>query len=231
MAFWTFTLTRAPSKLENVNFLIKNEKSLWKEKILQAVLPMVKSGTDLSPQFTESLRKNINSLPWVKKCEVKAIGNILTIEIWEERASFYLTFNKKIYTIGKNGCVLETTSHPRLKIPIFFFKGKISPFLTENSCLKLKNSVRILTELLRNRLKEIELEGYKPEITLLDTGVQLAFHTPPFLVYLGMEKDEWEKFIQLLKERKLFKPGIYDFRYSQLLLIKGRRRECYLKRF
>ena len=227
--FGIYVAVNAPSKLRKVNFLIEGKSGLWREEILKNVLSMIKPGTDLTPQFMESLTENIEGLPWVRKCELETKGSALTVKIWEEEVSFYLSFGGKVYAIGKNGFVLGTSTRPELRVPVFFFKGKNLPFLAENGFLKVRNSVRIMVELTRTRLKEIKLRGYKPEVTLLDTGVQLVFHKPPFLVYLGMEESEWKEFEWLFKEKKLFKPGIYDLRYSQLLVVKGRKRECCLK--
>ena len=226
VSFGVYTAVNAPSKLKKVEFLVESQRSLWREKILKDILPLVRPGVDLTPQFVESLKESIERLPWVERCKLEAKGSTLTIKVWEEKASFNLAFGGKIYVIGRNGFVLGITSRPEFQVPTFFFKGKNFPFLAENGFLRIKNSVKIMVELTRTRLKEIELEGYKPEITLLDTGVQLAFHKPPFLVYLGMEESEWEEFDKLFREKKLFRPGIYDLRYSQLLVVKGRRREC-----
>jgi len=220
-----YGIVTAPSKLSQVKFVVVEKKGPWKADISQYVLSYVHVGQDLTPDFLSNLKEEIEALPWVKKCDLDVKGGRLTVRIWETHPEFVLISGKETYLISENGFVLEKGIERENGYPVFFYRGKSSPFTVVNGFLMLKKSVKMELKLLSSKLSEIELEGKKPEISLLDSGVQLAFKSPPLLIYLGIGGDAWEHFNKMLKEG-FFKPGIYDFRFEQMMVIKGRQEKC-----
>lgn len=223
--FVLYGIYTAPSKLNQIEFVVVEKKGPWKADISQYVLSYVQMGQDLTPRFLSNLRNTVKSLPWVKKCDIEIKGGKLTVKIWETSPRLVLIFDRDSYLIGNNWFVLQKGVKTTGSYPIFFYRGKTSPFTVVNGFLKLKRSVKMELELLNSKLNEIELKGKKPEVSLLDSGVQLAFKNPPLLVYLGIGGSGWKQFEELSKEN-FFKPGIYDFRFEQMLVIKGRQEKC-----
>ena len=220
-----YGIVTAPSKLSQVEFVVLEKTGPWKVDISQYVLSYVHVGQDLTPEFLSNLKEEIEALPWVKKCDLDVKGGKLIVKIWETRPEFILISDKETYLIGENGFVLKKGIRKKSGYPVFFYRGKSSPFTVINGFLMLKKSVKMELNLLSSKLSEIELEGRKPEISLLDSGVQLAFRSPPVLIYLGIGGDAWEQFNKLSKEN-FFKPGVYDFRFEQMMVIKGRQEKC-----
>ena len=220
-----YGIATAPSKLKRVEFVVVERTGSWKANISQYVLSYVRSGQDLTPDFLSVLRKQVESLPWVRSCKVYVRNDTLIIEIWETHPSYILFFDRMSYLIGEDGYVLEQGSKIQGKYPIFFYKGRVSPFTVVNGFLKLRKSVKMELELLKSKLKEIKLSGRNPQVSLLDCGVQLAFKSPPLLVFLGVGSSGWEQFERLSKSG-FMKPGIYDFRFEEMLVIEGRKEEC-----
>ena len=221
-----YGVATAPSKLKKIEFVIVEKNGSWKANISQYVLSYVHSGQDLTPDFLSVLKEQVEALPWVRSCDVYVEGGTLTIKIWEARPSYVLFFDKKGYLIGEDGFVLEQETRVRGKYPMFFYKGKSSPFTAENGFLRVKKSVKIEMELLKSKLKEIKLNGRNPQVSLLDCGVQLAFKSPPVLVFLGVGGGSGWNYFERLSGNNFLKPGIYDFRFEEMLLIKGRKERC-----
>lgn len=220
-----YGIVTAPSKLSQVEFIVVEKTGPWKADISQYLLSYVHVGQDLTPDFLSNLKEEVEALPWVKKCDLDVKGGKLTVKIWETRPEFILISDKEIYLIGENGFVLKKGVGRENGYPIFFYRGKSSPFTTVNGFLILKKSVKMELKLLSSKLSEIELERKKPEISLLDSGVQLAFKSPPVLIYLGIWGDAWEQFNKMSK-KGFFKPGVYDFWFEQMMVIKGRQEKC-----
>ena len=230
LGFFLYGMVSAPSKLNQVEFVVVEKSGSWKEEISKYVLSYVRLGQDLTPEFVSALKSEIESLPWVNRCELSVKGGTLTVKIWEARPEFILLFGKKSYLIGENGFVLKEGSTIPSGYPIFFYRGKSSPFTVVNGFLKIKKSVKMELRLIKSKLNEIKLKGRKPEISLLDCGVQLAFKRPPVLVYLGIgEINSWRRFEEL-SQKDFLKPGVYDFRFEQMLIVEGRQGKCSAKK-
>ncbi len=227
--FVLYGVYTAPSRLNQIEFVVVEKKGLWKADISQYVLSYVQMGQDLTPRFLSNLKNTVKSLPWVKKCDIEVKGGKLTVKIWETSPRLVLIFDRDSYLIGNNWFVLQKGVKTTKNYPIFFYRGKTSPFTVINGFLKLKRSVKMELELLNSKLNEIELNGKKPEVSLLSSGVQLAFRNPPVLVFLGIGGSGWDRFRELSK-KGFFKPGIYDFRFEQMVVIRGRQEECSVKR-
>ena len=219
----------APAKLEKLSFVVVEGKEPWEANISQYVLSYVRMGQDLTPDFLTALKRDVESLPWVSRCKLEVKGTALTIKVWETKPSFVLVFGKKNYLIGENGYVLEEGERLAGGYPSFFYRGRMSPFVVEGGFLRVRKSVKMEIGLVESKLREINVEGLKPEISLLDSGVQVMFKKPPVLVYLGIDADSWNEFEKLEKE-KFLKPGVYDFRFAQLLLVKGRQEKCLVRK-
>ena len=229
-AIFLYGVVTAPSKLSQIEFVVVEKSGPWKADISQYVLSYVHVGQDLTPEFLSNLKKEIEALPWVEKCRLKVDGGKLTVQIWETHPKFVLIADRETYLIGENGFVLKKGVGKIGSYPVFFYKGKYAPFTVKNGFLMLKKSVKMELKLLSSKLSEIELKGKKPEISLLDSGVQLAFKSPPFLVYLGIGGDAWDRFSRLSR-KGFFKPGVYDLRFEQMMVIKGRQEKCLGKKF
>ncbi len=225
VAVFAYGVFTAPSKLTQVEFVVVEKSGPWKADISQYVLSYVHVGQDLTPEFLSNLKEEIEALPWVKKCKLEVNGGKLTVEIWETRPKFVLISDRETFLIGENGFVLKKGVGRKEAYPVFFYRGKTSPFTVVNGFLMLKKSVKMELKLLNSKISEIELEGKKPEISLLDSGVQLAFKSPPVLIYLGIGGDAWDRFSEISKKGFL-KPGVYDFRFEQMMVIKGRQEKC-----
>jgi len=223
--FISYLLLNAPSKLENVSFIIVKKTGPWKEKIVQNALLFLRPGLDISPEIVDEVEKKLSSLPWVEKCRVSVKGGNLSVEIWEEPVAYGLSFEGKTYLIGKNGFVLSDELDRNFNGEIFSYRGKTSPFFSENGFLRVKNSVKIEINLVKSKLKELKLDRGNFHIILQDVGVALSLKRPPSLIYLGYEGSSWERFLSLLR-RGFLKPGIYDLRYSDMLILRGRNRNA-----
>lgn len=218
----------APAKLEKLSVVVEGKGS-WKADISQYVLSYVHMGQDLTPETLAALEKDVESLPWVSKCKLEVKGTTLIIRVWETKPSFILVFGKKNYLIGENGYILGEEERLAGGYPNFFYRGKLSPFIVEGGFLRIRKSVKMEIDLVESRLREINVKGLKPVISLLDSGVQVMFKKPPVLVYLGIDGDSWSEF-ERLERGKFLKPGVYDFRFAQLLLVKGRQERCLVKK-
>ena len=225
-AFFLYGIATAPSRLKQVEFVVVEKSGPWKANISQYVLSYVRLGQDLTPEFLSTLKEQIESLPWVSRCELGVEGDTLIIKIWETHPSYILFFDKKSYLIGENGFVLEQDSKVCNGCPVFFYRGKNSPFTAVNGFLKVKKSVKMELELLNSKLKEIKLNGKEPQVSLLDCGVQLAFKSPPVLTYFGVGSSEGWGYFEELSKNSFLKPGVYDFRFEEMLVIKGRKEKC-----
>jgi hypothetical protein len=216
-----YGLLNSPSKLENVKFVVVKETGPWRGKIVQSILPFLKPGLDLNPDNLRTLKERINSLPWVEHCKLDIRGGTLEVKIWEEPTAFSLIFRGKLYLIGRNGFVLEERTLKVGQGEVFSYRGKLSPFKQENGFLKLRNFVKIEVNLVKDKIKELNLESKEVQIVLMDVGVLILLKAPSCIVYLSFNDDSWKRFASILKEGFL-KPGIYDFRYSGLLVLQGR---------
>jgi len=229
VSFFLYGLLTAPSKLSQVEFVVVKKSGPWKADISQYVLSYVHLGQDLTPEFLTDLKREIEALPWVERCSIDVKGGKLTVKIWETRPAFVLISDRETYLIGENGFVLKKGVGRIRGYPVYFYRGKTSPFTVVNGFLMLKKSVKMELKLLTTKFSELRLKGKKPEISLLDSGVQLAFKSPPLLIFLGIGGDAWDRFSKLLKKGFL-KPGVYDFRFEQMMVIKGRQEKCSVRK-
>jgi hypothetical protein len=91
----------------------------------------------------------------------------------------------------------------------------------ENGFIKVKNIIEAEISLAKERLKSLEIEKLKPEITITDIGIDLIFPETRTIVYLDNSGNSWSNFIKFDKLANGLVSGIYDFRFSNLL-IRGR---------
>ena len=210
----------APGKLNQVDIQVVEGRGDWKSQISKYVVTMVQPGQLVTPSFADELERRINSLPWVREAEVEVKGGRLTIKVKEASPSFYLIFDKNVYLIGENDFVLEI-GKKRFSLPTYYYCGESTPFSVEEGFLKLKFPVKMEVELLKSRLRELNLGGESPQAVLSETPVILAYRGKGVIVYLSPEKKSWEQFEEFKRRAKALNPGIYDFRYYDIL-VRGR---------
>jgi len=213
----------APSKLGQVELLVVEKHGSWKDQISQFVVSVVKPGESISPQLLKELQARIEELPWVKRAELSAKGSKLTVRIWETAPQFYVAFNGDYYLVGDNDFVLSKGKNRTLSLPVYYYEGKTSPFTVEKGFLKLKKTVKMEIKLANNRIKELSLAGEPPQVILTDAYATLVFKRGKVIVYLGSEENAWEKYQEFVSKAKSLKPGVYDFRFYDML-ITGRNR-------
>jgi cell division septal protein FtsQ len=222
-AFVFYTVKTAPSRLSQVELQVVERHGNWKDRISQFVVSVVRPGQSISPELLEELKGRIEELPWVKRAELSAKGSKLTVKIWEATPRFYVAFNGDYYLIGNNDFVLSKEKRPALPLTVYYYRGKTSPFTVEKGFLKLKKTVKMEIKLANNRIKELSLAGEPPQVILTDTYVTLVFRRGKVIVHLGSEENAWEKYQDFVSRSGNLRPGVYDFRFYDML-ITGRNR-------
>jgi len=217
-----YAVVNAPGHLKQVELLVVEKHGNWKDQIGQYVVSLVQPGESVSPALIEELSEKLSSLPWVEREEITVKGDRLTIKIWETKPLFYLSFNGSPYLIGDNDFVLEKSRKPSGNLPIYYYKGRSSPFTMEKGFLKLKKTVKMEIKLVNNRIKELTLQGEPPQIILSDAFISLTFKKGRVIVYLGAEEVSWDNFTDFLSKAGKLKPGVYDFRFYDMLT-RGRK--------
>jgi hypothetical protein len=216
-----YGFTTAPQKIKQVKLEIAEGSGIWKSQISQQIFPLIKPGERIDPEELEYLEETINSLPWVKSCKIALRSRKLTVRVVESKPSFGIFFAGNTYIIGEDGFVLDKKSGIYPIDPLYYYKGKISPFTMENGFIKLKNIIEMEISLVKERLKSLKIGKLKPEITITDTGINLIFPETKTIVYLDNSGNSWNNFLKFDKLAKGLIPGVYDFRFSNLL-IRGR---------
>ena len=216
-----YGFTTAPQKIKQVKLEISGGNGIWKPQISQQIFPLVKPGESIDPEELEYLKETINALPWVKSCEIALKNGTLIIRIVESNPSIGIFFAGNTYLIGDDGFVLDRKSGLYPINPLYYYKGKTSPFTMENGFIKLKNIIEMEISLVKERLKSLKIGELKPEITITDIGINLIFPETKTIVYLDNSGNSWNNFIKFDKLVNGLVSGIYDFRFSNLL-IRGR---------
>ncbi len=216
-----YGFTTAPQKIKQVKLEISEGSGIWKPQISQQIFPLVKPGERMDPEELEYLEETINALPWVKSCEIVLKNGTLIVRIVESKPCLGIFFAGNTYLIGEDGFVLDKKPGVYSIDPLYYYKGKTSPFTMENGFIRLKNIIEMEISLVKERLKSLKIEELKPEITITDIGINLIFPETKTIVYLDNSGNSWNNFIKFDKLAKGLIPGVYDFRFSNLL-IRGR---------
>ena len=224
LAIVIYGIVTAPGHLRQVELVVVEKHGNWKDEISQYVVSLVQPGESVSPQLVEELQERLNSLPWVERARVKVTGDRMTVKIWETLPSFYLAFKGSLYLIGRNGFVLEKSRKFEQDLPIYYYNGGSSPFTMEKGFLKLRKTVKMEIKLVNNRIKELTLKGEPPQIILGDSYVSLIFRKGRVIVYLGAEERSWDNYERFVSMAGSLKPGVYDFRFYDML-IRGRKEQ------
>ncbi len=216
-----YGFTTAPQKIKQVKLEISEGNGIWNPQISQQIFPLIKPGERMDPEELEYLEETINALPWVKSCEIALKNGTLIVRVVESKPSLGIFFAGNTYLIGEDGFVLDKKSGLYSIDPLYYYKGKTSPFTMENGFIKLKNIIEMEISLVKERLKSLKIGELKPEITITDIGINLIFPETKTIVYLDNSGNSWNNFIKFDKLAKGLIPGVYDFRFSNLL-IRGR---------
>jgi len=216
-----YGVATAPSKLSQVEIVVSGGKGLWKKQISQFVVSVVRPGQSISPDAISSLEESIEALPWVKEAEVVARGDKLIVKVKEAVPEFYVVFNGNFYLVGSGDFVLEKGKKRSFNLPVYYYKGKTSPFTIDKGFLKLKKTVKMEIKLVNKRIKELRLNGEPPQVTLTDAFVALAFKRGKVVVFLSPEERSWVRYQQLLSKAGTLKPGVYDFRFYDMVVWGG----------
>ncbi|MEO2068410.1 MAG: hypothetical protein ABGX27_02750 [Desulfurobacteriaceae bacterium] len=211
----------APQKVEKIKLEIENGNGTWELQISQYVFPLVRPGETVDIEELEYLKRTIDSLPWVKDNKIFFNAGTLIIKVKEEKVAFSLFYNGYTYFLNDEGFVLDKKEGFVPQKPIYYYKGKSSPFVLVNSFFKLKNLIKMEISLLEERLKETKIYLLNPEIILTDIGINLVFPKTKTIIYLDNSGNSWNNFLRFDRIAKGLIPGIYDFRFSNLL-IRGR---------
>jgi len=221
--FIFYTVKNAPSRLSQVELLVVEKHGNWKDQISQFIVSIVKPGESITLDLLLDLKRQIEELPWVKRAELTAEGSKLTIQIWETSPEFYIAFGGYYYLIGENDFVLAKGKNRTRPLQVYYYRGKTSPFTVEKGFLKLKKTVKMEIKLANNRIKELSLVGEPPQVILTDTYATLVFKRGKVIVYLSSEENSWEKYQTFVSKAGSLKPGVYDFRFYDML-IAGRKK-------
>ncbi len=216
-----FFILNSPSKLKEVEVLVVEKHGNWKGKIAQYLLSFVSPGESITPELEDELKKELLSLPWIYKVQLKFDADKLVVKVWEESPSFYLVFNGIPYVVGENGFVLDKGfKFPSL--PTYYYVGNISPFSQENGFLKINKLVKMKINLAEREKRGLEVGEEKPKISITDTGFVLTYRKSKVVVYLGNNPKLWGNFRTFLKKVGKPLPGIYDFRFYDMLVRGGK---------
>lgn len=211
----------APQKIEQVKLEIPNGNGIWEPQISQQIFSLVKPGDRIDPEEFEYLKETLNNLPWIKRCKLAIKNGTLIVRVIEPKPFMGIFFAGKTYLIVKNGFVLAKQSRIYPINPLYYYKGKTSPFTVKNGFIRLKRTVEMEISFTRDRINRLKIKQLKPEITITDIGVNLVFPKSRTIVYLDNTENSWNNFIKYDTLAKGLIPGIYDFRFSNLL-VRGR---------
>ncbi len=217
-----FSVLSTPQKVSRIEFKIYGDSEHWKEKISQYVFSLVSPGEEMTPEKLEILKEQICKLPWIKNCKLSTFGNVLKIEIEEEKPKFAIFYKGKTFLIGKKGFVLSRVDGKTKLSPLYYYRGKIPPFTAAGEFLRVKNTIKLEIELLKERLPQVCIDKEKPEVILTDVGVVLVFRKHKVIAYLSSNPQSWKNFVELKRKLQKIPAGTYDLRYNGML-IRGRR--------
>ncbi len=221
MGALAFTLLKSPANLKEVKVTVVEKHGNWRGRIVQYLLTLVSPGESITPEKERELEKELLSLPWISKVQVKSEAHKLLVKIWEEKPSFYLVFKGVPYVIGENDFVLDKGfKFPSL--PVYYYVGNNSPFSQEKGFLKVNKLVKMKIELAEREKRGLEVGNEKPKISITGTGFILTYKKGKVAVYLGNNPKLWENFRTFLKEAGKPLPGIYDFRFYDMLIRGGK---------
>ena len=202
-AILVYELAKNERESPYVSLEFKNFSPKWKKEVLFSLLK------------EKSLKNNCSFLketPWVKSCKEKGNTFILTAT----PPLFAIIWRDKRFLIGENFFVLsESNEFPSL--PEYFYGGKDSPFFKKGRNLKLKKILSFQVSLLKNRLSLQNLKEV-PKIVIGEVGIGLIFPKSGVIVMLDSTVKSWKTFYGFLSKFKKIPPGIYDFRFSDLLV-------------
>ncbi len=216
-----FFILKSPSNLKEVKLLIVEKYGDWKGNITQYLLTVVSPGVSITPELEEELKKRLLSLPWVHRVQLKPEADKLVVKVWEERPSFYLVFGGVPYVVGENWFILDKGfKFPSL--PTYYYVGNTSPFSLENGFLRINKLVKMKINLAEREKRGLEVGEERPKISITDTGFILTYRKNKVVVYLGNNPKLWGNFRTFLKEVGKPLPGIYDFRFYDMLVRGGK---------
>jgi len=221
LGFIFYTISTAPSKLSQVELIVAEKHGNWKDKISQFVVSIVTPGQEITPQLIDSIREQIEELPWVKRAQVGAKGDKLIVRIWESSPLFYIAFNGEFYLVGDNDFILSKGKRRSEPLPVYYYRGKNPPFSVEKGFLKLKKTVKMEIKLANNRIKELSWAKEPPQVILSDAYVTLVFKRGKVIIHLGAERNSWDRCQEFTSRAGSVKPGVYDFRFFDMM-VKGR---------
>ena len=219
----------APQTVEQVELEIEKETGNWKSEISQFVFTLVKPGERIELEELDYLREKLESLPWIDRCSVLLFNGVLKVKVWETSPAFAVFFAGNTYILNKEGFVLDKISGLKNFSPIYYYKGKTSPFTFDREFVRIKNIIRTEIALVKERLGAFKGSQEKPEIVLTDTGVNLIFKKQKVIVYLDNSENSWSNFAKFDRLVSELPAGIYDFRFFDML-VRGRTGKCLSKK-
>ncbi len=199
---------------------IEMDSNMWNKEITGYIMSAVKPGMHIDS--TEYVRKNIESLPWVKKCSIKFLRGNLKIDILTVKPEMAIFYKGHYYIIGENRCLLKKQKNKPKNLQTFFYKGDEPFYKQVNGSYKVKDDILLEIELVLQRLSKENPLNEKPEIILTDKGIKLIYMKNRVIVLIGNSGNSWKNFIKFFKMEKKPVPNTYDFRFSGLLVLKGR---------
>jgi hypothetical protein len=208
----------APQVVDRVEIEIRGSKSGWKSEITQYVLNLVKPGESVDMEELTYLKEKLESLPWVETCSLSISSRTLTVKVVEAKPALALFFDGYTYLLNKKGYVLERLEGVANFSPIYYYKGKSSPFVVENDFVKIKHVLKTQIELISRKLQTSAAFGEKPEVTLTEAGAGLIFKSSRMIVYLDNSENAWNNFIGFKGAIGRLQPGVYDFRFYDMLV-------------
>ncbi|WP_457681740.1 hypothetical protein [Thermovibrio sp.] len=220
LSLTAYLVLRTPKTLKEIDVVVVEKHGNWKAQISQHLLATVRPGAELSPLLVEEVKRELSNLPWIRKSSVNLEGGVLKVKIWEEPPSYSLYYKGSYYLVGENGFVLSKESSPPPNLPVYYYRDKDFPFTLKDGFLKVGKTVKMEIKLANNRIKELFLNGEPPQVFLGGGYTTLIFKKSRVLVYLSPEEKSWENFENFLSEASYLKPGVYDFRFYDML-VKG----------
>ena len=221
MGALAFTLLKSPANLKEVKVIVVEKHGHWKGKIAQCLLTFISPGESITPEKENELERELLSLPWISKVQVESEADKLLVKVWEERPSFYLVFNGVPYVIGENDFVLDR-GFKFSSLPVYYYVGNNSPFSQEKGFLKINKLVKMKIKLAEREKKGLEVGDEKPVISITDTSFILTYKGAKVVVYLGNSPGLWNNFRSFLEDVGKPLPGIYDFRFYDMLVRGGK---------
>ncbi len=216
-----FIYLSSPKQVKKIN--IVDPMSLWSKEIDSFIFGVVKPGQKLSDEDINAIKRAILRLPWVKRAEIYFKNGVLQIDIDEEPPQYCVFWNGLYYWVGENEYVLAATKSS-CPFQTYLYVGKDSFYDVEesNGTSKVKETFSFEIELINDWLKKGNPIKEKPEIVITDYGTKLIYPHHKLIVYLGNSENSWKNFQRLFKIVRNPKRGIYDFRYSDLLVREER---------